>query len=436
MLHRRELDAIEVTEHCIERIGRSHSVFVSTCFDRARREAAASARRHREGTPLGPLDGVPIAWKDLFDVEGTPTTAGSALYREAPAAMVDAPVVRHASRAGMVTLGKTNLSEFAYSALGLNPHFGTPPNPCARDAARVPGGSSSGSAAAVAAGLVPLSIGTDTGGSVRTPAAFNGLVGFKASAQRFDRRGLFPLSPTLDTIGVLARSVDDCMLVDRVLRGLEARPGLPAPADVPPLNIVAPTNVLVDEMEPEVRANYQASLQRLEAGGARVSWRHVPQIDGIRSLVARHGNIAAAEAYWLHHDVLAGPRAAEIDPTVRRRILAAKGMSAYDFVALQQGCIRLGRSLWESLDGALLATPTVPHVAPLLAPVEADADLFASVNLKTITFTLLGSMLGSTGLALPNGAGAAGMPTSILFSAAPGDEDRLLCAGLALSRHV
>jgi aspartyl-tRNA(Asn)/glutamyl-tRNA(Gln) amidotransferase subunit A len=436
LLHSRDLDPVEVAEHFIDRVARSESVFISTCFDRALREAAESARRHRTGTSLGALDGVPVAWKDLVDVEGTPTTAGSAVYRDASLAQADAPIVSHASRAGMVTIGKTNLSEFAYSALGLNPHFGTPLNPRARDLPRVPGGSSSGSAVSVAAGLVPVAIGTDTGGSVRTPAAFNGVIGFKASAQRFDKRGVFPLSPTLDTLGVLARSVSDCVLVDQVLRGKRTDPAACAATEFRDLKIVAPSNVLRDEMEPEVRANYLATLERLASLGVRVSQQHVPQLDEIRSLVVRHGNIAAAEAYWLHREIVEGPRFSEVDPTVRRRILAAASMSAYDFIALQQGCLRLGRAMWASLDGALLATPTVPNVAPELAPIADDLDLFAAVNLKTIRFTLLGSMLGSTGLAVPNGLGAAEMPTSILFSAPSGEEDRLLSAGLALATAV
>src|SRR5271170_4012062 len=195
------------------------AIFIAMTAERARREAATSTARYRAGAPLGPLDGVPVAWKDLFDLVGTTTTAGSDIYRSAPPARADATVVRNLADAGMVSLGKVNLSEFAYSGLGLNPHFGTPRNPYDANVHRVPGGSSSGSAVAVAAGLAPVAIGTDTGGSVRIPAAFNGLVGFKTAEGSIDRTGIFALSPTLDTVGPLARTVEDCLLLYSALRG-------------------------------------------------------------------------------------------------------------------------------------------------------------------------------------------------------------------------
>jgi aspartyl-tRNA(Asn)/glutamyl-tRNA(Gln) amidotransferase subunit A len=439
LLRSRQLDPLELTDYFIERIEASAdaAVFTSTCFERARREAAQSAARYRAGQPLGPLDGVPVAWKDLIDIAGVTTTAGSALYRHAPPASHDAPIVRNLSAAGMVTLGKTNLSEFAYSALGLNPHFGTPFNPRASDVPRVPGGSSSGSAVAVAAGLVPVAIGTDTGGSVRTPAAFNGVVGFKTSEQWIDSNGVFPLSRTLDTIGAFAHDVTDCYLLDLALRSLPA--AFLAPDDVAPLTsltLVVPENAILDEVEPEVRRNFIASLERAAAAGVRVRWQPVPELTQVRELIARHGNIAAAEAYQWHRDLLESPRHAEIDLTVYKRMMGGKTMSAADFDALQQGRAALQRSLWATLGDALLAMPTVPHVAPPIAPLVADPDDFARVNLKTICNTMLGNMLNTCGLALPNGLGAARMPTSLLLSAPATHEARLLRAGVALAPIV
>lgn len=439
LLHRGELDAVELTDYFIERINAyaDAAVFTATCFERARSEAAQSAARYRAGQARGPLDGVPVAWKDLIDIAGMPTTAGSAVYRHAPPAAHDAPIVRHLAAAGMVTLGKTNLSEFAYSALGLNPHFGTPLNPHARDVPRVSGGSSSGSGVAVAAGLVPIAIGTDTGGSVRTPAAFNGVVGFKTSEQRIDGSGVFPLSRSLDTIGVFAHDVLDCHLLELALRGLPAAlPGPDEAAALSSLTLVVPENAVFDNIEPEVRRNFMASLARAADVGVQVLWREVPELTQVRALIARHGNIAAAEAYQWHCELLESPRHAEVDVTVYRRMMAGKAISADDLATLQQGRVALQQSLWASLGDALLVMPTVPHVAPPLAPLLADADYFAAVNLKSIGNTILGSMLNTCGLALPNGLGAAQMPTSLLLNAKAGEEARLLRCGMALAAIV
>lgn len=435
LLRERQLDARELTDYFIERIEATAAaaVFTSTSFERARREAAQSAARYRASQPLGLLDGVPVAWKDLVDIAGLVTTAGSAVYRHAAPAQHDAPIVRNLAAAGMVTLGKTNLSEFAYSALGLNPHFGTPLNPRSSDLPRVPGGSSSGSAVAVAAGLVPVAIGTDTGGSIRTPAAFNGIVGFKTSEQWIDSDGVFPLSRTLDTIGVFAHDVADCYWLDLALRGVPTPLLTPDAAPLRSLTLVAPENAVLDDVEPEVRRNFIASLERAAAAGVRVRWQPVPELTQVRALIARHGNIAAADAYQWHRELLESPRHAEIDVTVYQRMMAGKSMSAADFKALQQGRLALQRSLWETLGDALLVMPTVPHVAPPIAPLAANPDVFVRVNLKTICNTLLGNMLNTCGLALPNGLGAAQMPTSLLLSGPAAQEARLLRAGIALA---
>lgn len=191
----RRSDPVQVLEHALEQAARSEHVFISLCSARARREAEAAAARWRDGQPLSLFDGVPLAWKDLFDVAGSVTTAAAEVRRDAPPALLDAHCVGRLSRAGMVSVGKTNLSEFAYSGLGLNPHFGTPINPHSDAQPRIPGGSSAGSAVAVATGIVPIAMGTDTAGSIRIPAAFNGLVGFRSSSRRYSRDGVFPLAP-------------------------------------------------------------------------------------------------------------------------------------------------------------------------------------------------------------------------------------------------
>jgi aspartyl-tRNA(Asn)/glutamyl-tRNA(Gln) amidotransferase subunit A len=415
------LDQIETTT--------DRAIFIAVTAERARREAAASTARYRTGAPLGPLDGVPIAWKDLFDLAGTTTTAASDIYRSALPARTDATVVRNLADAGMVSLGKVNLSEFAYSGLGLNPHFGTPWNPYDANVHRVPGGSSSGSAVAVAAGLAPAAIGTDTGGSVRIPAAFNGLVGFKTAEGGIDKAGVFALSPTLDTVGPLARTVEDCLLLYSALRGgapIEARP-----ADVSALRLVVPTNIVFDEAEEAVVANFRALLSKLERKGAKIIERSISAFDAIRA-TSRYGNIVAAEAYFAHRHLIDSPDVGRIDPRVVSRIMRGASMSAYDLLALQAKRIELQRELTAGLDGALLAFPTVPHTAPAVAPLEADPELFHAVNIKTLRNTMLGNFLNLPGFAIPSGVDANGLPTSILISAPAGGEPLLFAASLAV----
>jgi aspartyl-tRNA(Asn)/glutamyl-tRNA(Gln) amidotransferase subunit A len=415
------LDRIETTT--------DRAIFITVTAERARQEAAASTARYRAGAPRGPLDGVPVAWKDLFDLAGTTTTAASDIYRSAPPASADAAVVRRLAEVGMVSLGKVNLSEFAYSGLGLNPHFGTPRNPFDAKVHRAPGGSSSGSAVAVAAGLAPVAIGTDTGGSVRIPAAFNGLVGFKTAEGSIDKTGVFALSPTLDTVGPLARTVEDCLLLYSALKG--GAPIAAKPADVSALRIVVPTNVVFDDADEAVVANFQRLIAKLADKGAKIVERTVSALDDVLA-TAVHGNITAAEAYFAHRRLIDSPDVNRIDPRVVARIMRGASMSAYDLLALQAKRIELQRKLHAELDGALLAFPTVPHTAPPVAPLEADPELFHAVNLKTLRNTMLGNFLNLPGFAIPSGTDAHGLPTSFLVSAPSGSEPLLFSASLAI----
>ncbi|MGH6797857.1 MAG: amidase family protein, partial [Roseiarcus sp.] len=294
------LDPVEVAEFFLGRIerDRENPSFILVTRERALKEAAASRKRHREGRAAGPLDGVPTAWKDLVDMAGERTTAGSALYAGSPPKEKDAPIVTNLSAAGLVALGKTNLSEFAFSALGLNPHFGTPRNPRDSVTPRIAGGSSSGAAVAVAGGLAPCAIGSDTGGSIRAPAGFCGIVGFKTSEGRIDKRGVFPLSRTLDTIGPMARTVEDCVLIDMALRGQSAASA--RPIDLSRVEFVAPDKTGIDDAEPAVAANLEAVMKRLAAAGAKVTSRPVPSIGAMRDLMRKHGSLVAIEAYAEH----------------------------------------------------------------------------------------------------------------------------------------
>ncbi len=426
------MDPVEVAEFFLGRIAEAtpRNVFLSVAGDRARLEAEASRKRYREGRALGPLDGVPVSWKDLFDVAGSPTTAGSALFCDTPPAGRDAPVVANLAAAGMVSLGKVNLTEFAYSGLGLNPHYGTPANPHDTAVERAPGGSSSGSGVSVASGLCPCSIGSDTGGSVRIPAAFNGIVGYKTSERRIDKSGVFPLSDTLDTVGPLARSVEDVVLLDMAMRGMVAtgvRRG-----DLSVLTIVVPDNVVHDGVDDAVGANFEAAIERLSRVGANVIRRTLPLLDEVQAVTQAYGSVTAAEAYFVHKDRVDGPDCEAIDRRVVARILGGKRMSSHDLVVITRARKRLIRDLEKELDGALLAMPTTPHTAPEIAPLEADDELFHRTNLKTLRNTMLGNFLATCGLALPSGRDAKGLPTSILFSAPWGADEMLLSKGLAI----
>ncbi len=429
-------DPVAVTECFLDRIERhwSGNAFISLCRDRALAEAREAAARYRDGRPLSPLDGVPIAWKDNIDVASTRTTAGSDLLRDSGIKRQDAPCVANAAAAGMVSLGKLNMTEFAYSGRGLNPHFGTPANPNDPKVERAPGGSSSGAGVAVAARLAPCAIGSDTGGSVRVPAAFNGIVGFKTSEGRIDKTGVVALSRTLDTVGPLARSVGDCVLLDAALRGKPAsdvrRTGLEG------LTMVAPDEIVLDEAEPAVLANFERSLDALREVGVAIVRRNPAALAGVAALAARYGTLTAAESFHDFRKLVESDDVKRMDRRVVSRIMGGRNMTADAVLALQSGRRELAAQLTQDLDGALLVMPTTAIVAPEVAPLDADDALFYRINLLTLRNTMFGNVLNLCGLALPNGSDSNGMPTSILFSATGGEDERLLGYGLEIERML
>ncbi len=424
---------VALAEHCLERIGAyPDPAFIAVTAERALADAKAAKARLAAGRPASALDGVPIAWKDLVDVEGTPTTAASAVYRETAAKAVDAPIVALAAAAGMVCVGKLNLTEFAYSGLGLNPHFGTPAVPVGRGGRRAPGGSSSGSGVAVAAGLVPIAIGTDTGGSVRVPASFNGVVGLKVTFGRIEKAGVFDLSPNLDSVGPLARTVEDCVLADMVLRGAVAsgvrRQSLEG------VRLVVPESVHTEDVDAAVAERFRAALDALAAAGAVVEWRTVAPLDRFARLTAAHGSLIAAEAYRVHQALIDGPLAAQVDRRVTARILGGKKLTGFDVLTLQAARVELEAELRGLLGDGLLVMPTTPHVAPAIAPLEADDALFHSVNLRTLRNTMPVNFMTMCALALPCGADADGLPVSLMAAAPGGEDERLMGLGLEIER--
>lgn len=395
------------------------AAFITVTEERALREAAASVAR---GRARGPLDGTTVAWKDLFDVAGVRTTNGSVTRRDVPPAAGDAPVVRNLAAAGAVCVGKTNQSEFAFSGLGLNPHFGNPVNPLAPD--RLPGGSSSGSAVAVAAGIVDLAVGTDTSGSVRVPAAFCGLVGYRASVERHDRTGMLPLAPSLDSVGVFARDVAGVVAADAALRGAPARPLLTGA----PFRLLVPDGELVEDCDPAVAAAFRSAMSALEHAGLEVVRGPVPVLAEAQELMDRNGTLAVAEARRVHGHFFEHPGG--IDPLVLRRL------RRYDPVgepALRAARDPLRRRLAEELDGAVLVCPTVRDPAPPVAPLLADLDVMEAVNARVLRTTMLLSFFGLPGVALPHGRLPDGLRGSVLLSLPDGADDRLLAVAAAVA---
>lgn len=427
------LDPVAVFEAVLARAQASSAVFITLTAERGRAEALAARERWQAGQPRSPLDGVPLAWKDLFDLQGEVTTCGAELRRLAPPATTDAVLVQRLSQAGLVSLGKVNLSEFAYSGVGSNPHFGTPANPRAQGEVRIPGGSSSGSAVAVAADIVPLAFGTDTAGSVRLPAALNGLVGYRPSLGRYPATGIFPLAASYDVPGPLARSLRDVQCLDRLLTGAAARP-LPAPTE---LRVVLDLSVLDDaRVEPAVRANLLAATERLARGGVNVERRARTVFAEALDVLAAEGWPGALEAFALHREVLDGHAAERLDPRVRQRLERARALPEGHLAVLHERRDRLRAAFAAEFAEALLLVPTVGRVAPPLAPLDADADLFAATNLELLRLTMAGSLLGAPGVSLPSGRDAQGLPTGLLLVAPAAADERLLDAATAVEALV
>jgi aspartyl-tRNA(Asn)/glutamyl-tRNA(Gln) amidotransferase subunit A len=395
---------------------------------RARLEADAADARARAGLTLGALDGAIVSIKDLFDVAGEPTRAGSKILVNAPPAAADAPVVRRLRAAGAVIIAKTNMTEFAFSGIGLNPHFGTPGNPA--DRARVPGGSSSGAAVTAADDMCEIAIGTDTGGSTRIPAAVCGIVGYKPSRQRIPTDGAFPLSFTLDSIGPLARSVADCARADAVMAGEEPRPLEPAP--LAGLRLGIPLGLPLADFDATVSARFAAAWETLAGAGVRLSEERVDDFfDAMQRINAKSG-FAPAEAFSIHRERLAA-HGADYDPNVRFRIERGAGLSAADYVGMARDRAALVHAMdarLADLDGLVL--PTTPIVAPLISEV-ATRETFAAKNMLLLRNTSIVNFFDQCAISLPLPR-AGGLPVGLMLVARNGHDQRLFRMAAAVER--
>ncbi|KGM49836.1 amidase [Pseudooceanicola atlanticus] len=418
-----EIDPVDLTETFLEAI-ESHEhtdrIYARVTPERARAEAAAASARAKAGTRKSALDGVPISWKDLFDSAGVATEAGSALL-EGRVPEHDAKVLQTATEAGLVCLGKTHMSELAFSGIGINPVTATPPN--RHDPAWVPGGSSSGAAASVAFGLAAAGIGSDTGGSVRIPSAWNDLVGLKTTSGRLTLEGVVPLCLRFDTIGPLCRSVEDAAMLTALMEGT-------TPPDLRGVSLAgkrfaALQTCVLEDLRDEPKAAYLAALDRLRDAGVEIEPIEAPEVD---QAMAQSGIAFTAEAYGLWRDVIeTAPD--KMFAEILGRFRSGASHSGPDYVAAWQE-IEQARRIWNTRVAgydAVLA-PTAPILPPDAARMLADHDYYVGENLMALRNTRVGNMLGLSALTLPTGVPACGL----MLLGKPYGEEALLRLGAAV----
>jgi aspartyl-tRNA(Asn)/glutamyl-tRNA(Gln) amidotransferase subunit A len=380
-----------------DRAGEGSRAFLRVYTDAARADAEHADRLRKAGVRRSPVDGLPVSLKDLFDVAGEVTLAGSKVRKDSRKADRDAAAVARLRAAGAVLIGRTNMVEFAFGGLGLNPHYGTPRNPYDRKAGRVPGGSSSGAAVAQADGMAVMSLGSDTRGSIRGPAALCGVTGWKPTARRVPREGAFPLSFTLDSVGPLANSVACCAAYDAVLSG-EPDTALAA-LDAKGLRLLLPRSSALDDLDADVGRAFESSLSRLSKAGALIGERAVPQFDR-QGEYFKGGGYAGAEAYHIHR--ASEPRIGEYDPRVGKRILLGKSLTASDYLTfgdLRAQFMREVQALAAGFDAMLM--PTVPCIAPTIAQVDASDDDYFRWNMRILRNNGLVNFLDGCAVSLP-----------------------------------
>ena len=408
--------------------GEGVRVFLHAHADAALLQATASDQLRSRGIVPSPLAGIPVSVKDLFDIAGEVTRAGSRVRDDAAPAVADAAVVSRLRQAGAIIVGRTNTVEFAFSGLGLNPHYGTPRNPWDRATGRIPGGSSCGAAVSVADGMAAMGLGTDTGGSVRIPAALCGLTGFKPTARRIPKEGTFPLSATLDSIGPIAQSASCCALIDSILAGLE--PQVPAPLPLAGLRLGVVKDYVLDGLDAAVAQAFEQALARLSKAGARISEVCFAALERLPH-INRNGGMVLPEAYAIHRELIAARRAG-YDPRVASRVLHGAEVRAADYIDVQierAAMIADSARIAAPFDAWLM--PTVVMVAPAIAPLEADDRLYNQTDYVILRNPSVVNFLDGCALTIPCHAPGAG-PVGLSVVGQGGEDRRLLAIGLAV----
>ncbi|HEU0229092.1 MAG TPA: amidase [Burkholderiaceae bacterium] len=424
--------SVALTEAALARIddtqGEGTRAFTKVYREQALAAAQASDLLRAAGLVRSPVDGLPISIKDLFDVAGDTTPAGSKVLEGAEPAHENAVIVQRLLSAGAVIVGRTNMSEFAFSGLGLNPHYGTPSSPWDRATGRIPGGSSSGAGVSVADGMAAAAIGTDTGGSVRIPSAFCGLTGFKPTAARVPTQGALPLSWTLDSIGPLAASVACCAILDALLSGTVYRAPVAPPLDH--LRLASISAISLAGADEHVTQTYRSTLDALESQGAVIEEISLPEF-GELPHINHLGGFAGAES-WAWHRQLLAEHAAEYDPRVSARIARGQAMNAADYIDLQRLRPQWITAVETRLCGYdALLMPTVPVTAPAIADVAASDDAYFAANGLILRNSTYINFLNGCALSLPcHAAGTA--PVGLMVAGCANTDAHILGVGQAL----
>ncbi len=423
----------KLTEEALARIadpaGEGKRAFIRGYAESALAAADYADRLRKSGVRRSLVDGLPVSLKDLFDVAGDVTRAGSKVLELK--AQKDAPAVARLRAAGAVFVGRTNMVEFAFGTTGINPHYGTPKSPWDRKTGRIPGGSSSGAGVAQADGMCAMALGTDTRGSVRIPAAFNGVTGFKPTARRVPRDGAFPLSYTLDSIGPLANSVACCAAYDAILAGepLEPLPELPAKG----LRFLVPKTEVREGLDREVEAAFNRAVEKLRSAGAVITEKAVPAFDR-QAEYFKGGGYAGAEAYAIHRKY--ADRLADYDPRVAKRVLLGKDLSAADYVEL--GVLRAQyqrevEALLAPFDAFLL--PSAPCIPGPIAEVDASDEAYFRWNMRILRIVGLVNFLDGCATSLPcHERGAA--PVGLMVCGPAMSDRRILAVSAAVERAL
>ena len=425
----------KLLEACLARItdagGEGSRAFILVDAETARAAADDMDLRRKAGKAPTRYGGIPISIKDLADIEGQVTKAGSRALADAPPAKADAPVVARLRQAGFIIIGRTNMTEFAYSGLGINPHYGTPRAPYDRAAGRVPGGSSAGAAVSVADGMAHGALGTDTGGSCRIPAAFCGITGYKPTARRVPIDGVVPLSFTLDSIGPLARTVACCAAMDAVMAAEAERTVTPASASA--LRLLVPETIVLDQLDGHVSERFEAALSRLAKAGARITRAPFPTFDRIAGLTAKGGFSASESHAW--HRRLIDKKKDTYDPRVLARIVRGSEQSAADYIdllELRRAAITDFGAAMASVDA--LVMPTTPIIPPRIAELESDAE-YTRQNMLILRNTLIINILDGCSISLPmSEPGSA--PCGLMLSCVGGADHRLFDVAAAVEREL